>query len=116
MSAHALRMDVLTKEGDIDPELVYDVVDTAWSDRHPATQGWMERFKIGHLVSPELRLLSSRYTHLAWELAEILPDGPDLTRSLSSLWEAKNEAVYTLAAVIRRETGHAPSSIPPEEG
>lgn len=62
--------------------------------RHPAVQEFQDMFEFAHLAEG-LPQEASRVFHNAAEmLLTILPDGPQLTRALHRLWEAKNEAVF----------------------
>lgn len=63
--------------------------DDRFADRHPATTGLLRWFDASHL-SEDLRDVSEPIGELARDLAEILPDGPELTTGLRKLLEAKD--------------------------
>lgn len=50
-------------------------------------------FGFGHLPEGPLRNTSERFHHLAVELDEYLPDGPEKTVALRKLLESKDAAV-----------------------
>ena len=57
--------------------------------RHPGTTHLLRYFAYGHL--PErLQLVSRPFAELADQLADALPDGPELTAGLRKLLEAKD--------------------------
>lgn len=59
------------------------------SGRHPGTTGIMRFFEYAHL--PEhLQAVSRPVGELAEQMAEALPDGPELTAGLRKLLEAKD--------------------------
>lgn len=59
------------------------------SQRHPATIAILKHFGFIHLP-PHLAAISERCHDLAFELADLLPDGPELTAGLRKLLEAKD--------------------------
>jgi hypothetical protein len=61
---------------------------------HPAVQEFTDMFEYSHLPAGLPREASSIFHRAADELLALLPDGPQLTRALQHLWEAKNEAVF----------------------
>jgi len=62
------------------------------ADRHPATLGLLRWFDFTHLP-PHLAGVSGLFSHLAHELVDVLPDGPELTTALRKLLESKDAAV-----------------------
>lgn len=60
--------------------------------RHPATTGILRYFAYAHLPVP-LRAVSAPCSELAHNMAEYLPDGPELTAGLRKLLEAKDAFV-----------------------
>lgn len=65
---------------------------------HPSIAGVLKTFDYTHLPEGPIREASFRfYTH-ANQLATELPSSADLTFALRTLWEAKNAAVYAVAA------------------
>lgn len=66
---------------------------------HPAVARLLESFRYDHL--PEhLQEVSKPFHDLAQQLAETLT-GPEVTRALERLWDAKNWAVLACANVTR---------------
>jgi hypothetical protein len=59
------------------------------TDRHPATTGLLRYFTYSHLPE-DLQVVSRPLCRLANDLAESLPDGPELTTGLRKLLEAKD--------------------------
>jgi hypothetical protein len=59
------------------------------ADRHPATVAILRHFEYGHLPD-YLKVVSSASHELAHEMADRLPDGPELTAGLRKLLEAKD--------------------------
>jgi hypothetical protein len=57
--------------------------------RHQATQQLARWFAFEHLPD-HLRVPSARCAHLAQEMIDDLPDGPELTAGLRKLLEAKD--------------------------
>jgi hypothetical protein len=57
--------------------------------RHPATTGLLNHFTFGHLPA-HLAAVSEPVCDLAHELADLLPDGPELSTGLRKLLEAKD--------------------------
>jgi hypothetical protein len=68
-----------------------------WAGRHPGIVHFQEMFKFDHLGSGRLREVSARCAELAESMVADLPDGPELTAGLRSLWEAKNSFVVQAA-------------------
>ncbi|MFF7949150.1 hypothetical protein [Streptomyces griseorubiginosus] len=59
------------------------------ADRHPGTTHLLRYFEYAHL--PEhLQAVSKPCSDLAHQLADALPDGPELTAGLRKLLEAKD--------------------------
>lgn len=59
------------------------------ADRHPATTALLKFFEFAHLPD-HLQAVSRPCGELAQEMAEQLPDGPELTAGLRKLLEAKD--------------------------
>ncbi|MEU3269007.1 hypothetical protein [Streptomyces bacillaris] len=59
------------------------------AERHPATEHLLRYFASDHLP-PHLQAVSKPCATLAQELADALPDGPELTAGLRKLLEAKD--------------------------
>lgn len=57
--------------------------------RHSSTVAILKHFGFIHLP-PHLSAISERCHDLAFELADLLPDGPELTTGLRKLLEAKD--------------------------
>ena len=57
--------------------------------RHPATTGLLRYFEYTHLPD-RLQDVSRPIGELAHQMAEMLPDGPELTTGLRKLLEAKD--------------------------
>lgn len=57
--------------------------------RHPSTQHMLRLFEFDHLP-PRLQEVSKPLCELAFEMADLLPDGPELTAGLRKLLEAKD--------------------------
>lgn len=71
-------------------------------ERHPATTAILRHFDFAHLPD-HLKVVSSASHELAHEMANRLPDGPELTTGLRKLLEAKD--CFVRAAVEKaRET------------
>lgn len=71
--------------------------------RHAAVREFADMFTVGDHLPPGLpRDASQLFASTAQQLIDLLPDGPQLTRALHRLWEAKNEAVF-LAVRTQRE-------------
>jgi hypothetical protein len=68
--------------------------------RHPSTTGLLRWFSYEHLPT-DLGVVSMQFHHLAHELADRLPDSPELTVALRKLLEGKDAAVR--AALELRE-------------
>jgi len=66
------------------------VSENVWEDRHPSTQHFQEVFQFDHLPEGKIRDTSSMCADLAEKMVATLPDGPELSAGLRSLWEAKN--------------------------
>ncbi|MFB6392618.1 hypothetical protein [Polymorphospora lycopeni] len=62
--------------------------------RHDATVGIVRYFAYDHLPVP-LRSVSAACAHLALDMIERLPDGPELTTGLRKLLKAKDCFVRT---------------------
>lgn len=63
--------------------------------RHQSVVAVLRHFRHGHL--PEhLAVVSRRFADLAIELANTLPEGPDLTCALRDLLAAKDNAVRAM--------------------
>ena len=60
-----------------------------FSRRHPGTIAILRQFALGHLPA-SLRSISLASQELAFEMADRLPDGPELTAGLRKLLEAKD--------------------------
>ena len=60
--------------------------------RHPAVAGILRYFAWEHLP-PKLQAVSGPFSVLAYQLADTLPSGPELTAGLRKLLEAKDCAV-----------------------
>jgi hypothetical protein len=58
--------------------------------RHPATTGLLRWFEHGHLPEGPVRDTSARVSALAHEMADALPDGPELSTGLRKILEAKD--------------------------
>jgi len=74
-------------------------VDTndVWEGRHPGVVHFKQMFAYDHLASGRLKEVSKRCADLAEAMVADLPDGPELTAGLRSLWEAKNSFVVQAA-------------------
>lgn len=73
----------------------------AAAERHPSTTGLLRYFEYAHL--PEhLQAISKPVGDLAQQMAEQLPDGPELTTGLRKLLEAK-DCLVRAALGARRE-------------
>lgn len=62
--------------------------------RHRAVQEFEDMFEFAHLAEGVPQETSRIFHETAEMLLTLLPDGPQLTRALHRLWEAKNEAVF----------------------
>lgn len=62
---------------------------------HPSTESLLKFFEYDHLP-PHLKAVSAPVCHLAHDLVENLPEGPELTAGLRKLLEAKDCFVRTL--------------------
>lgn len=60
-----------------------------YEDRHPSTQHMMKWFEYKHLPG-YLQVVSARFTDLAEDMVDKLPDSPELTAGLRKLLEAKD--------------------------
>ncbi|MGW7085007.1 hypothetical protein ACWGH2_16165 [Streptomyces sp. NPDC054871] len=69
---------------------------------HPATQAVLRHFGYDHLPA-HLQEVSKPFHDLAHQLAETLT-GPEATRALGDLWDAKNWAVAARCAMDAEET------------
>lgn len=65
------------------------MTDPRFAGRHPGTTGLLRYFAYEHLKTP-LRQVSEQCHGLACEMADRLPDGPELTAGLRKLLEAKD--------------------------
>lgn len=72
------------------------------STRHPALQEFGDMFEFDHLPEGLPRLVSETFHTQAGLLLDLRPDGPQLTRALHRLWEAKNEAVFLAVRTQKR--------------
>lgn len=70
--------------------------------RHPSVQDICSFFRYDHL-NGELAVVSKIFFDAAEKMLAHLDDGPMLTKSLHSLWEAKNSAVAQCVADLRAE-------------
>lgn len=57
--------------------------------RHPGTVALLRYFNYGHLP-PHLAAVSAPVGELAGQMADLLPDGPELTAGLRKLLESKD--------------------------
>lgn len=64
----------------------------AGDNRHPSTSQHLAYFSHAHLAD-SLRWVVVGFADLAVDLARRLPDGPELTKALGKLVEAKDAAV-----------------------
>lgn len=64
--------------------------------RHPSVQHFAHHFDHDHLP-PHLAAVSAPFHELAQGLVDRLPDNPELSSALRSLWDAKNSAVLVAA-------------------
>jgi hypothetical protein len=69
---------------------------------HPATAAMLRNFRYDHLPA-NLQAVSKPFHDLAHRLAETL-SGPEVTKALDDLWNAKNWAVVA-ASNAEREGG-----------
>lgn len=65
------------------------------TDRHPSTTHLLAYFAFDHLPVGAIRNTSAQCATLAHNLADQLPDGPELTAGLRKLLEAKDCFVRT---------------------
>lgn len=79
---------------------------------HPATAALLHNFRYDHLPS-DLQEVSRPFHGLAHRLAETLT-GPEVTRALGDLWEAKNWAVVAASNAVLE--GAPPAPAVPEAG
>lgn len=75
---------------------------------HPATAQLLANFRYDHLPT-FLQAVSKPFHDLAHQLAETLT-GPEVTRALGDLWDAKNWAVVAASNAEREGTPSAPSA------
>lgn len=61
-----------------------------WSDRHASTQHIMKYFTFQHLPEGPLQDVSRKFYLLAYDLLQVLGDGPELSAGLRKLLEAKD--------------------------
>ncbi|MFF3310472.1 hypothetical protein [Streptomyces sp. NPDC002952] len=80
---------------------------------HPATAQLLGNFRYDHLPEP-LQAVSKPFYDLAHQLAETL-SGPEVTRALGDLWDAKNWAVVA-ASNSALEEALPPAAVAPEPG
>ncbi|MGW1271270.1 hypothetical protein [Streptomyces sp. NPDC002491] len=80
-------------------------------DIHPATARLLDNFRYDHLPAG-LQEVSKPFHDLAHRLAET-PTGPEVTRALGDLWDAKNWAVVAASNAALEGT---PTSAAPEPG
>jgi hypothetical protein len=64
--------------------------------RHQAVQHFAHHFDHDHLP-PHLAAVSAPFHDMAQHLVDQLPDNPELSSALRSLWDAKNSAVLVAA-------------------
>lgn len=64
----------------------------AGKPRHPGTSAALKHFRYDHLPA-KLQAVSRPFGVLAFDLADSLPEGPDLTCALRDLLSAKDNAV-----------------------
>lgn len=79
---------------------------------HPATAALLRNFRFDHLPQ-NLQAVSKPFHDLAQQLAETLT-GPEVTRALGDLWNAKNWAVVAASNTALDGTAAAPAG--PEVG
>ena len=60
---------------------------------HSSTDAILRYFAYGHLPDGALRTTSKKFCQFAYDMAEGLPEGPELTVCLRKLLEAKDCAV-----------------------
>lgn len=77
---------------------------TALTDRHPSTASLVRWFTFSHLPEGAARGVSQLFHTLAWQLLEVLPDGPELSAGLRKLLEAKDCAVRAAIAAAREDS------------
>ncbi|MFD3614423.1 hypothetical protein ACFWWT_04070 [Streptomyces sp. NPDC058676] len=70
---------------------------------HPGTAAVLRHFRYDHLPE-DLQEVSKPFHDLAHQLAETL-SGPEVTRALGDLWDAKNWAVVARVAQDEGATG-----------
>lgn len=79
-------------------ENAYDCVTTksdGTTARHPATSGVLKHFRYSHLPE-KLQAVSKPFGDLAFQMADTLPEGPDLTCGLRDLLSAKDNCVRAM--------------------
>jgi hypothetical protein len=64
--------------------------------RHPAVQHFAHHFDHDHLP-PHLAAVSAPFHEMAQHVIDQLPDNPELSSALRSLWDAKNSTVFVAA-------------------
>jgi hypothetical protein len=69
-----------------------ELMDAVGVGRHPSTRQHLAYFSHAHLAD-SLRWIVRGFADLAVDLARNLPDGPELTKALGKLVEAKDAAV-----------------------
>lgn len=77
------------------------------SDRHPATQHMLAQFAPTHLPEGLPRETGARCSRLAYELAQLLPDGPELSFGLRQLLIGTDAFVR---AAVEAQQAPAPSN------
>jgi len=75
------------------------------ADRHPATAGLLRYFAWEHLPV-HLQPISQLCGRLAYEMADRLPDGPELTTGLRKLLEAKDAFVRAALDAVPQVDDH----------
>ena len=56
-----------------------------------------KKFVYEHLQDDKLKAASKKFRDLAMVIYETVPDCPEKSQALASLWEAKNNAVWAIA-------------------
>jgi hypothetical protein len=81
-------------------------------ERHASVGGVIRHFRYEHLATGPLRELSRRFAHTAADVADALPDSPELTVCLRKLLEAKDCAVR---ALVDADGIDAPNRVVPQQ-
>ena len=84
-------------------------MENVWEGRHPGVAHFGPMFKFDHLSDGPHKDVSMQCAALAEQMVALLPDGPELTAGLRSLWEAKNSFVVQAARFSGNDT-------PPNKG